>query len=566
MMPRRRNRPRPASTAITTTAAEPPSAVKPKVSFLAAMKDPQLFGRWFDAESWAPWHTVAAALFGESIDPAKIEFLSRHTARRTPPTTAAREAWLVVGRRGGKSLFAAALGVYMSCFRDHRAKLKPGERAVVMVLAADKDQAAVVFGYIVAFFENVLLLRSLVKRRSKESLELTNGVTICVQVASFRRIRGRTVVCAILDECAFWYNDEVSRNPDSEILNALRPSMLTIPDALFIAISSPYAKRGILWDAFERYYGKDEQTRVFVWKADTEAMNPSADRDEIQRAYQEDPAVARAEFGAEFREDLESYVSREALQRVVVAERTALPWEPGVRFFAFVDVAGGSGGDSMALCIVMIKHRKVVVVRLVEWKPPFSPEHAVREAASILAEYRLTKITGDSYAKEWPVERFAAHRITYQAADQVRSDYYDAFLPMINSGRVELLDHRKSLLQLAALERRTARSGKATVGHPPRGHDDLANVIAGACVGVGLVRDSGAIVSVFTRSADGSWYEGGFSVKQNNIARSWRMEDESFIHPHERSEPSGNTMTTRMARERGRRWRAAWGGENAAGS
>jgi hypothetical protein len=129
MMPRRRNRPRPASTAITTTAAEATSAVKPKVSFLAAMKDPQLFGPWFGSESWAPWHTVAAALFGESIDPTKLEFFSRHTARRTPPTAVAHEAWLVVGRRGGKSLFAAALGVYMSCFRDHRAKLKPGERA-----------------------------------------------------------------------------------------------------------------------------------------------------------------------------------------------------------------------------------------------------------------------------------------------------------------------------------------------------------------------------------------------------------------------------------------------------
>jgi hypothetical protein len=323
-----------------------------------------------------------------------------------------------------------------------------------------------------------------------------------------------------LDECAFWYSDEASSNPDTEILKALRPSMLTIPDSLLIAISSPYAKRGILWDAFESHYGKNEGRRL-VWKADTETMNPAVDRGEIEQAYQDDPAMARAEFGAEFREDLESYVGAEALARVTVAGRSTLPWEAGLPHYAFVDVAGGSGVDSMALCVVVGRQGKTAVARVAEWRPPFSPEQAVQQAAEILAEYRLKQVTGDSYAKEWPVERFAAHGITYRPADQVRSDYYEAFLPMINSHRVELLDHPRSLRQLAALERRTSLSGRPVVGHPPRGHDDLANVIAGACVGLKVVRPSGFSVVSVTRSP---------------LSTAWRqrVEDESYVHPHER--------------------------------
>ena len=233
------------------------------------MQDSELFGPWFtSSQSWETWRTFAKTLFGEPLTATEIEIFTRHTGRHTPPTVPAREAWLPVGRRGGKSLFAAALAVYMACFREYRARLKPGERAVVMVLAADKDQAAVVFDYIKAFFEHVELLAGLVDKRGKESIQLTNHVTIRVQVASFRPLRGRTVACAILDECAFWYSDEESRNPDTEILKAQKPSMLTIPDSLLIAISSPYAKRGILWDAFNRYYGKDDN-RVLVWKADT---------------------------------------------------------------------------------------------------------------------------------------------------------------------------------------------------------------------------------------------------------------------------------------------------------
>ena len=501
--------------ATTKAAKVATNAPIPQVSFLDAMQDTMFFRSWFASRSWETWHTFAKALFGAPMTATEVEVFSRCTGRQTAPTVPAREAWLIVGRRGGKSLFSAALAVYMACLREYRPRLKPGERAVVMVLAADRDQATVVFDYIKAFFDNVPLLEGLVERSTKESIQLTNRVTIKVQVASFRRIRGRTVVCAILDECAFWFNDEASSNPDTEVLKALRPSMLTIPDALLIAISSPYAKRGILWDAFEAYYGKDE-TRRLVWKADTETMNPAVNREEIERAYQDDPAAARAEYGAEFREDLETYVGREALARVMVAGRSVLPWEAGLQHYAFVDVAGGSGQDSMALCVAVRRQAKTAVARLAEWRPPFSPEHAVQEAAEILAEYRLKQITGDAYGKEWPVERFAAHGVTYRPADQVRSDYYDAFLPMINSQSVELLDHPRSLRQLAALERRTSLSGRSVVGHPPRGHDDLANVIAGACVGLKLVRQSGYSVASVTRS----WTR--------------RVEDESFVHPHER--------------------------------
>ena len=123
------------------------------------MQDSELFGPWFtSSQSWETWRTFAKTLFGEPLTATEIEIFTRHTGRHTPPTVTAREAWLPVGRRGGKSLFAAALAVYMACFREYRARLKPGERAVVMVLAADKDQAAVVFDYIKAFFEHVELL------------------------------------------------------------------------------------------------------------------------------------------------------------------------------------------------------------------------------------------------------------------------------------------------------------------------------------------------------------------------------------------------------------------------
>ena len=69
--------------------------------------------------------------------------------------------------------------------------------------------------------------------------------------ASFRRLRGSTYVAVIADEAAFWHSDEVVANPDIEIINAVRPGLATTGGPLIIA-SSPYARKGILWDAFRR--------------------------------------------------------------------------------------------------------------------------------------------------------------------------------------------------------------------------------------------------------------------------------------------------------------------------
>jgi hypothetical protein len=53
-------------------------------------------------------------------------------------------------------------------------------------------------------------------------------VTIEIHTASFRSTRGYTVVAALCDELAFWPSDEQA-SPDTEILAAIRPGMITNP-------------------------------------------------------------------------------------------------------------------------------------------------------------------------------------------------------------------------------------------------------------------------------------------------------------------------------------------------
>src|SRR5690606_17615695 len=104
--------------------------------------------------------------------------------------------------------------------------------------------------------EGVPMLKRMVQHLGRESIDLTTAVTIEIHTGSFRSTRGYTVCAALLDEVAFW-RDEDSANPDTEIIAALKPAMTTIPGSMLIAISSPYARRGALWNAYQNHFGVD---------------------------------------------------------------------------------------------------------------------------------------------------------------------------------------------------------------------------------------------------------------------------------------------------------------------
>jgi hypothetical protein len=408
----------------------------------------------------------------------------RELARLTPNV---REFFAIVGRGAGKSRIVALLAC---CFASREYRCAPGERVYIGVFGPDRKQAGVTFRYIVGLLRSVPALAALIVSDSKDSIELANGVTIEVITASIAAPRGRAYVLAIVEEAAFLPNDE-SANPDVELLRALRPALARVPGSLLAVVSSNYARRGVLWTAWQKYHGQPDNDVVLVQAATLE-LNPTFDRRAIETAFEEDPASAAAEYGAQFRSDVDTFVSPEAIADCVVLGRHELPWVDGVSYEAFVDPAGGSGADSFTLAIGHRGHRKEQTIRIVdalrERRPPFSPEQVIAEYAALLKAYRVSSVTGDRFAGEFPREIFRRHGIDYDLADRTKSELYKDALALLNSGHLELLDHPRLVAQLGALERHTARGGRDTIDHAPGGHDDLANVVCGLAILLSVVR------------------------------------------------------------------------------
>jgi hypothetical protein len=449
--------------------------MRPSITIRKALSDPKLLGNVLAGESWRAWRVLMIAAMGEPLTDDERETFTKLTGREREPLARVEELCAVVGRRGGKSRAMATLAAYIGGLCKH--PLARGERGVMLCVAPDQRQAAITLDYCTAAFEASPILAQLVANRSADSLELTNGVNVEVRAASFRRLRGPTYVAIVADEAAFWFSDEFSANTDVEILNAVRPGLATTGGPLVIA-SSPYAKRGVLWNTHRRHYGPDGDALILVAQGTSREFNPSLPQAVVDRAMERDRAAASAEYLAQFRADLETFVDSEVV-RACVGDHVEMAPINSHGYSAFVDPSGGSA-DSFTLAISHRDAERFVIDATREVRPPFSPEAVIDDFAILLKTYRISQVTGDRYAGEFPRELFRKRGIEYQCAEKPKSDLFRDLLPLLNSGRIVLPKSERLVNQLAGLERRTARSGKDSIDHGPGGHDDLANAVAGA--------------------------------------------------------------------------------------
>jgi hypothetical protein len=252
--------------------------------------------------------------------------------------------------------------------------------------------------------------------------------------------------------------------------------MVTIPNAMLLCASSPWGRRGAMWDAYRKHFGKDGS--ILIWQAGTLAMNPTVPKHTVDEALEHDQTWAAAEYLAEFRSDLEGFVGLEIVE-ACVGDYREMPPAAGTRYRAFVDPSGGSD-HPMTLAISHKQGEDIIIDAIRERAPPFSPAAVVDEFVEVLKTYRVSKVVGDHYGGEFVKEPFRKHAITYEVSKQVKTDLFRDLLPLLNSGRIRLPRHHRLVSQIVGLERRVSRGGKDSIGPPSHGHDDVANAVAGA--------------------------------------------------------------------------------------
>lgn len=475
-----RKKPQPDAASVLTLDGPPPYSG----TILDAMDLAGLTGK-----TWAAWRAFWKAVFALRLTKAERAIFDAHTGGRDLPVDPVSEAWQLIGRRGGKSRNAGLAACWLAIRRDYRTLLAPGEIGVIPVIAADRRQARQVLNYLKGI-SRLPAFAAYVGRELANSVEFTTGVTVEIATASYRTTRGYTIPAIIADEVAFWRSDD-SAEPDTEVLDALRGGMLTVKDPLLLVLSTPYARKGELYRAHQESFGRNVPD-ILVWNADTLSMHagPKVDRF-VAKKFEQDPVVAASEYGqggrVVFRADVESFADASAIEAVTVQNRREV--EPlrdrdGAfqrRYFAFTDPSGGSQ-DSWSLAIAHLDGDTPVLDAVRERMPPFSPAGVAADYADLLKLYGISDLEGDHYGGEFPRELFRVKGVTYRPAPSPKSDMYREWLPLLNAGKLQLLDLPRIKAQFCGLERKVARSGQESIDHAPGGHDDVANAVAGALV------------------------------------------------------------------------------------
>jgi hypothetical protein len=444
--------------------------------------------------SWAAWKSWAKCVdgHGDQLTRDERRIVAACTGDRRPPTERPAEAHVIKGRRCGGTLMAGRVLAVNAAMRKYP-QLAPGERAVVGLASADREQARGLYAFATEPFTASTArawqaLLAMVTRRTRWSLDLKNAVTIEIRTSSYGSIRGRTYCLVVADELSFWQAEDGS-NPASEVLGAVRPGLVTLGGQL-IGVSTPYGKTGALWDLYRGHYGKDDE-RVFIWQASSRQMNPTIAPAVVDEALARDEESARAEWLGEFRDDATALVTDAALRRVVrttePAEETLWPLGGGEPL-CFVDAASGSGGDSftaaLAVDVSLDTGRQVHVLEVVEKRPPFDPAVVVQELGDACRELGIRQVHGDAFAKGWLGAMCRGVGLEYRVCPLPRSTLYTELLVLINTGGVSLPNDPRLIAQLMGLIRRPTASGREAVDHSSHtgAHDDVANACAGAAV------------------------------------------------------------------------------------
>lgn len=291
-----------------------------------------------------------------------------------------------------------------------------GSEIRVLCIANDKEQASIVFGDVQAHIESIDYFKNSVAAQTQTFIRLRtegdkkkfgdNGKSTIV--AAFKSsiakgLRGRGVMCSILDEIAFFV--DTGKSSGEKIYKAIAPSLAQFSkkdkgnrhkpigdsEGRMILISSPDSKEGFLYDTYQMAMSNSAgAVGTIVIQAPTWEVNPTISEEYYRKEYHKDPRSFMTEHGAEFSDRVRGWIEDEndlleCVQKDLRPKRTGYPREA---HFAGLDF--GLVGDGTAISIVRFNDGKIELVYHEAWYAGKSWKESNPHLDSPLTPYCLT--------------------------------------------------------------------------------------------------------------------------------------------------------------------------------
>jgi hypothetical protein len=417
----------------------------------------------------APDRVIASQLFGgvERFDSVKRAVLVA-----------------VCGARGGKTYVLSALYSLWRALYADLSTMAPGEVAVALVVAPDLGLAHQTLSYAKGAVAADQELSGLVTADNADSLALRrpDGHTVSILCRAAGRggagLRGKSLVSAVLDECAFFRDRSFVVN-DKDVFDAVSPRVL--PGGLVVIASTPWAEAGLLFDEFTLNFG--HPVTAMAVTAPTLLMLPTQrNKDAIAREEARDPDNALREFGAQFMAaGAGTFFDRDCC---VVDEE----YEP--RTNAPSDATVGVGGDlalvrdAAAVVVIHEQDGEYYVAEIVERNPkkgqPLKLSEVVKEFAEVAIRHRACEIEVDHHEYEAAKEHLpdGVDLVACDGGQQAKADTYTKFRDILHNRKLHIPPQFQRLAnQLRDVTKRPVPGGGLRIFSPHRNntHGDLVS-------------------------------------------------------------------------------------------
>lgn len=410
----------------------------------------------------------------------------------------------VCGARGGKTYILSALYSLWRALYADLSTMAPGEVAVALVVAPDLGLAHQTLAYAKGAIAATESLSGMVVTDNADSVSLrrADGNTVSILCRAAGRggagLRGKSLVSAVLDECAFFRDRSYVVN-DKDVFDAVSPRVL--PGGLVVIASTPWAEAGLLFDEFTLNFG--HPVTAMAVTAPTLLMLPTQrNKDAVAREEARDPDNALREFGAQFMAvGAGTFFDRDCC---VVDEDC----EP--RTNAPSGVTVGVGGDlalvrdAAALVVVHEQGGEYYVTEVIEKKPqknsPLKLSEVIKDFSAVALRHNATEIEVDHHELEAAREHCPddVSLVACDGGQQAKVDTYSRVRDILHDGRLHVPPQfQRVALQLRDVVKRPMSGGGMRIFSPHRNnaHGDLVSALV---LAIDRIEEGSAGASRFT--------------------------------------------------------------------
>jgi len=404
---------------------------------------------------------------GITLYPGQVESLDAYYSGAKPN-------WLLLsGRRGGKSLLSDVIACYEALIPDMSQYTRPGEDRYILIVSVREDNAKVHIRQIVRMLRHTKAIGGMIKQVKQDRVILKNNTTIMSLPASARAGRGYGASLLLLDEAAFFV-DTMGNSSAEVIFEALSPTVATFGEmARIIITTSVNAETGLVYELYDRTLS-GELDDWHITKKATRELNPKVSEKVINSALKRDPESAQAEYFAEFRAQLESFLSAEAIDRCVDPEIKQGKAGSDNHYLMAVDPA--LMRDNYGYGIAHLENGVVMLDYINRLTAPVNANAAEDLLKSLVERYKPSSVLCDNASTSQRLKGKVPMVYTPFTRQQ-KLRIYGALKEAINLGMLIIPNDKDLIAELKALQ---IRNG-VDISAPKAGrikHDDLADCLA----------------------------------------------------------------------------------------